>query len=1256
MTILTIDGTGGDDTIVINATGTDSGSYSINGGPAVAFSGVTQVVVGGGAGNDTFTIVNPDGSLFAPTGGIRYDGGNQPADTLEVLGGTSDQFIYTAGATHDSGTLVHTGAAGTQTIDFAGIAPITDTTIATTFTINGTAGADSISITDGGLVGGVQTTQVASSTFESVRFANKGTVTIDGHGGGDRVSFNNPNPAAGLTTLNLTGVDGVTETGALKVANLSIAASGDVRLTTAGNQVGTLAASVGGGFAFTDSSPLAVGSVGGTTGITAANHAVTLSADNLDVQQQINAGTGTVTLQPLSAGRAIDLGGADTAAHLGLTDTELDQVTAGILRVGSSASGSISITHFVSPAGTSQLELTTGANIQDNNIGGADVTVARLAMTAGTGITAASSATIPGVFTAVSNLEAQTNTGGIAIVNASGGTLTLGGVTSALTGLKVATSGDISVANILAGTGTIALADADGSVVSASGDVAIGADRVAIGSTAAITAASGHSVTIQPTSAGWAVDLGSTTDAAANTLELSDAELDRVSAPTLRIGDTFFTGGLTVSNQITSDGHYGTLALRTGGAIVDGTAGEQTDIAVDNVALQAATGIGATGNLDLAVSTLAFNNVTSGGVDLTNATALTIGAVDGLASSSNGGGFVQVLDAAPITAAASVTATDYVFLFAPDTSASGNNDVTVLSGATVQSTTSYVSLTAGDNVVMQPGSTVQAATEAAFNVDSLSADPGVGGTDSLNGTIIGFAVISGNVDSDTLIGTPLDDELNGFTGADTMAGGTGNDIYQVDNGGDVVTENPGAGTDLVISTINYPLPANVENLILQGGADLQGFGNALPNSLQGNTGNNLLDGGAGADGMTGRAGNDTYFVDNSGDTITEAANEGNDTVFASVSFTLFANVENLILQGGADLQGHGNSLANVIYGNTGNNLIDGAGGIDLMVGGAGDDTYLVDDPSDSAFEVAGEGNDVVLTTANYGLAANVETLVMQGSADLQGYGSNQANVLYGNAGNNLLNGAGGIDLMVGGAGNDTYFVDDPSDSCFEVAGEGNDAVFAFCTYGLAADVETLVMQGSGDFQGYGSNQANTLYGNAGNNLLNGAGGADTMIGGAGNDTYFVDNGGDVVFENPGEGTDAVFATISYGLSANVEALVLQGGGNLSGTGNPLANSLFGNTGDNTLDGGAGADVLTGNAGNDTFVFHALEANGDTIVDFAGNGAAAGDSLNFVGYGAGATFTQNDAIHWQVNYNSGASHEVITFMNGAAIHPSDVVFT
>jgi Ca2+-binding RTX toxin-like protein len=164
-----------------------------------------------------------------------------------------------------------------------------------------------------------------------------------------------------------------------------------------------------------------------------------------------------------------------------------------------------------------------------------------------------------------------------------------------------------------------------------------------------------------------------------------------------------------------------------------------------------------------------------------------------------------------------------------------------------------------------------------------------------------------------------------------------------------------------------------------------------------------------------------------------------------------------------------------------------------------------------------------------------------------------------------------------------------------------------------------------------------------------------MQGGLGDDTYFIDNAGDQVVEDPDAGTDVVLSTVDYTLAANVEALVLQGSGNLAGTGNALANSIFGNIGDNTIGGGSGADMLTGGAGNDAFVFHAGEANGDTATDFAGNGAAAGDSLQFLGYGAGATFTNIDATHWQVDYNGGASHDVITFSNGAAIHATDFVF-
>jgi len=519
----------------------------------------------------------------------------------------------------------------------------------------------------------------------------------------------------------------------------------------------------------------------------------------------------------------------------------------------------------------------------------------------------------------------------------------------------------------------------------------------------------------------------------------------------------------------------------------------------------------------------------------------------------------------------------------------------------------------------------------------------------------GNDTITGNSAANQLSGGRGADVLDGGAGADTMIGGTGDDIYLVDNAGDVVTEKFNEGTDTVNASNSFTLGAYVENLTLTGTGSINGTGNSGNNTITGNSGSNIIDGGAGADTMIGGTGDDIYLVDNINDLVTENVNEGSaDTVYAIVDYRLSANVENLILQG-AGVQGYGNALVNMILGNAGANLVDGGAGSDAMFGGAGSDAYFVDDANDTVVENSGEGSDTVFATAHFGLAANVENLILQGAADLQGYGNSQANVIYGNAGNNLLNGGVGADLMVGGAGNDTYFVDDPSDSAFEIVGDGDDAVFSNAHYGLAADVETLVLQGSADLQGYGNNQTNTLYGNTGNNLLNGAGGADTMIGGTGNDTYFVDNVADMVVENASEGADAIFSTVDYTLSANVETLVQQGTDNVAATGNALANSIFGNSGDNMLDGQGGADELTGNAGNDTFVFNVGQANGDTVVDFNGNGAAAGDWLKFVGYGTGANFTNIDAMHWQVNYNGGASHDIIAFSNGAPIAASDVLF-
>jgi Ca2+-binding RTX toxin-like protein len=206
---------------------------------------------------------------------------------------------------------------------------------------------------------------------------------------------------------------------------------------------------------------------------------------------------------------------------------------------------------------------------------------------------------------------------------------------------------------------------------------------------------------------------------------------------------------------------------------------------------------------------------------------------------------------------------------------------------------------------------------------------------------------TGTGSADVLVGQPGSNAVSGGAGNDVldgtsgvaMTGGTGNDLYIVESATDLVTEAASAGTDTVVSYVNYTLGANVENLILRGTASL-GTGNTLNNTISGNASANTLDGGAGADAMAGSTGNDTYVVDNAGDTVTEAANAGTDTVKSSLTYTLGANVENLTLTGAAAVNGTGNALNNVIVGNTAANVLTGGDGADTLTGGGGANTFV----------------------------------------------------------------------------------------------------------------------------------------------------------------------------------------------------------------------------------------------------------------------------------------------------------------------------
>ena len=237
---------------------------------------------------------------------------------------------------------------------------------------------------------------------------------------------------------------------------------------------------------------------------------------------------------------------------------------------------------------------------------------------------------------------------------------------------------------------------------------------------------------------------------------------------------------------------------------------------------------------------------------------------------------------------------------------------------------------------------------------------------SLTGTA-GNDVLNGSDENDTLIGLDGNDVLSGGLGNDRLDGGAGIDTvsYADATAGVKVSlaltggQSTGAagGKDTLVS---------IENVIGSAFKDTL-TGDSGDNGLTGLAGNDKLDGQAGADSMIGGLGNDTYTVDNAGDVVVEAAGEGTDSVNASVSYTLAANVEKLTLTGTADLIGTGNASTNTLTGNAGNNLLLGLAGNDAISGGAGDDTMSGGQGADTLTGGAGADHfrfDVLETASN----------------------------------------------------------------------------------------------------------------------------------------------------------------------------------------------------------------------------------------------------------------------------------------------------
>jgi len=327
----------------------------------------------------------------------------------------------------------------------------------------------------------------------------------------------------------------------------------------------------------------------------------------------------------------------------------------------------------------------------------------------------------------------------------------------------------------------------------------------------------------------------------------------------------------------------------------------------------------------------------------------------------------------------------------------------------------------GDTVMELAGQGVDSVSSyiAAYtltaNVENLSLfGTAISGTGNDLGNWLG-----GNAVANILTGQGGDDVLVGGAGDDTMDGGEGNDGYVVEDTADVIVEAADQGIDWVNSyATSYVLSANVENAWLVGpavsltGNDVanQIYGNALANILDGAGGDDILDGGAGGDAMSGGEGNDFYGVDDAGDTVTELAGQGVDSVSSYIAaYTLTANLENLSLFGTA-ISGTGNDLGNWIGGNALANTLAGQGGNDVLIGAEGNDTLS-----------GGEGDDLLVG----GLGQ--DTLTGDGGADVFAFDSaahSPAGVAR-DAITDFLSGTdliqlAGIDAISGTAGDDSF--------------------------------------------------------------------------------------------------------------------------------------------------------------------------------------------------------------------------------------------
>ena len=550
-----------------------------------------------------------------------------------------------------------------------------------------------------------------------------------------------------------------------------------------------------------------------------------------------------------------------------------------------------------------------------------------------------------------------------------------------------------------------------------------------------------------------------------------------------------------------------------------------------------------------------------------------------------------------------------------------------------------------------------------------TAQDGLGGTD----TLLGIEAVRGSAFNDTLTGsdTGAFESFEGRQGNDVMDGRGGIDRvdYSGDSAGVVVNLRTGTATDGSGGTDTL---ANIEDV----------RGSAFNDALTGNTGNNVLEGGLGNDTLSGGYGADTFAFDtaaanlgldvvndlqagdalllrNYAGTVT-ATGDGSAVGAGEIQFGAYDAASNttrvyvgtddatgadltITLLGrfdgadftraaeGADIRltytpppeasdnVRGSAEADALAGGGGADTVAGGQGEDTLEGGTGDD--FVDGGADNDFLLGGEGTDTIAGGEGNDLAGG-------GEGGDRMYGDAGDDQLFGDNGDDLLVGGLGNDLLSGGQGNDTMGGDDGND--FIDSNDGDDAL-----YGHQGDDRIVAGSGTDLLAGGGDNDEmagggdrDQLFGDDGNDRLFGDFGDDDVIGGSGHDDVSGGAGDDLLGGGDGmdllvgdAGNDRMYGEADYDRLVGGDGMdLLAGGGGddqLAGGndtdflyGEDGNDQLFGEGGADRVEGGAGNDDMLGGAGSDEFVFTPGSGH-DRIFDFQA-GAGSEDLLILAG--------------------------------------------